>query len=197
STSNNLHKFDLEIDWTLYRLRKFRSADVGGSSNFISALDSANNTCTTNNSDFADSSNFGNNSKPGIFYNKSHELEQMENNNKTLKELATSNYPQLEPAQSYELKSVLIQLLPKFHDPISEDPHKHLKEFHVVCSTMRPVSLFPRWSRKGLTILIVDSIQHLGGHEANVFGKFLLDFQNYNHLKGDLWYQATFQRNFA
>ncbi|RDX97983.1 hypothetical protein CR513_19173, partial [Mucuna pruriens] len=72
---------------------------------------------------------------------------QMENNNKrTLKELATPDvvyqpwciqYPQLEPAQTYELKSGLIHLLPKFHGLVGEDPHRHLKEFHVVCSTMR------------------------------------------------------------
>ncbi|RDX73115.1 hypothetical protein CR513_47319, partial [Mucuna pruriens] len=70
----------------------------------------------------------------------------MENNDRTLKELATPDvvyqpwciqYPQLEPAQTYELKSGLIHLLPKFHGLIGEDPHKHLKEFHVVCSTMR------------------------------------------------------------
>ncbi|RDX69696.1 hypothetical protein CR513_51149, partial [Mucuna pruriens] len=42
-------------------------------------------------------------------------------------------YPQLEPAQTYKLKSGLIHLLLKFHDP-----HKNLKEFHVVCSTIRP-----------------------------------------------------------
>ncbi|RDX79554.1 hypothetical protein CR513_40018, partial [Mucuna pruriens] len=57
-----------------------------------------------------------------------------------LKELATSDvvyqpwyiqYPQLEPAQSYELKSGLIHLLPKFHGFAGEDSHKHLKEFHV------------------------------------------------------------------
>ncbi|RDX82863.1 hypothetical protein CR513_36297, partial [Mucuna pruriens] len=47
-------------------------------------------------------------------------------------------YPQLEPAQTYELKYGLIHLLPKFHGFSREDPHKHLKEFHVVCSTMRP-----------------------------------------------------------
>ncbi|RDX78694.1 hypothetical protein CR513_40985, partial [Mucuna pruriens] len=47
-------------------------------------------------------------------------------------------YPQLELAQSYELKSGFIHLLPKFHGLAGEDPHKHLKEFHVVCSTMRP-----------------------------------------------------------
>ncbi|RDY00179.1 hypothetical protein CR513_16671, partial [Mucuna pruriens] len=71
----------------------------------------------------------------------------MENNDRTLKELATPDvvyqpwciqYPQLEPAQTYELKSGLIHLLPKFHGLAGEDPHKHLKEFHVVCSTMRP-----------------------------------------------------------
>ncbi|RDX80379.1 hypothetical protein CR513_39086, partial [Mucuna pruriens] len=48
----------------------------------------------------------------------------MENNDRTLKELATPDvvyqpwciqYPQLELAQTYELKSGLIHLLPKFH----------------------------------------------------------------------------------
>ncbi|RDY01470.1 hypothetical protein CR513_15191, partial [Mucuna pruriens] len=72
--------------------------------------------------------------------------EPMENNDRTLKELATPDvvylpwsiqYPQLELAQSYELKSGLIHLLPKFHGLTCEDPHKHLKEFHVVYSTMR------------------------------------------------------------
>ncbi|RDY14431.1 Retrovirus-related Pol polyprotein, partial [Mucuna pruriens] len=47
-------------------------------------------------------------------------------------------YLQLEPAQSYELKLGLKHLLPKFHGLVGVDPHKHLKEFHVVCSTMRP-----------------------------------------------------------
>ncbi|RDX84477.1 hypothetical protein CR513_34466, partial [Mucuna pruriens] len=71
----------------------------------------------------------------------------MENNDRTLKELATLDVvyqpwciqcPPLEPAQSYELKSIMIHLLPKFHGLVGEDPHKHLKEFHVVRSTMRP-----------------------------------------------------------
>ncbi|RDX96606.1 hypothetical protein CR513_20703, partial [Mucuna pruriens] len=66
---------------------------------------------------------------------------QMENNDRTLKELATSwciQYPQLEPTQTYELKFGLIHLLLKFHGLAREDPPKHLKELHVVCSTMRP-----------------------------------------------------------
>lgn len=39
---------------------------------------------------------------------------------------------------NFELKSGLIHLLPKFQGFTGEDPHKHLKEFHVVCSSMRP-----------------------------------------------------------
>ncbi|WCJ30088.1 hypothetical protein M5689_011671 [Euphorbia peplus] len=45
-------------------------------------------------------------------------------------------YPNLDV--SFELKSELIHLLPKFHGIESESPHKHLKQFHVVCSSMRP-----------------------------------------------------------
>jgi len=42
------------------------------------------------------------------------------------------------PDGQYEFKSGLIHLLPKFHGLAGEDPHKHLKEFHTVCTTMRP-----------------------------------------------------------
>ena len=38
----------------------------------------------------------------------------------------------------FELKSGLIQLLPRFHGVENEDPNKHLKEFHVVCSSFIP-----------------------------------------------------------
>jgi hypothetical protein len=69
----------------------------------------------------------------------------MDENNRTLKELAAPNvtyqplgiqYPDTD--MDFELKSGLIHLLPKFHGLAGEDPHKHLKEFHIVCSTMRP-----------------------------------------------------------
>lgn len=36
----------------------------------------------------------------------------------------------------------MIHLLLKFHGLEGEDPHKHLKEFHVVCSTMRPQGVY-------------------------------------------------------
>ena len=67
------------------------------------------------------------------------------NNNRTLKELAAPDlnsqplcieFPDLTAA--FELKSGLIHLLPTFRGLAGEDPHKHLKEFHVVCSTMKP-----------------------------------------------------------
>ncbi|KAI3721759.1 hypothetical protein L2E82_32777 [Cichorium intybus] len=45
------------------------------------------------------------------------------------------NYPNVE---NFELKSGLIHLLPTFRGLENEDPHKFLKEFHVVCSGMKP-----------------------------------------------------------
>ncbi|RDX63170.1 hypothetical protein CR513_58431, partial [Mucuna pruriens] len=137
SSSNKLHAFDVEIYRTLHRLRKVRSTKVCDNSSFISVSDSINNTFTSNptsNSNFFEFSSGDTNSN-SIANNTSHSPDKMENNDRTLKELAT---PDLEQAKSYKLKSRLIHLLPKFHGLASEDPHKDLKEFHMVCSTMRP-----------------------------------------------------------
>ncbi|XP_016677783.1 uncharacterized protein [Gossypium hirsutum] len=41
----------------------------------------------------------------------------------------------------FELKSGLIQLLPTFRGLQNENPHKHLKEFHMVCHRMKPQGL--------------------------------------------------------
>ncbi|RDX77624.1 Pro-Pol polyprotein, partial [Mucuna pruriens] len=93
---------------------------------------------------------------------------------------------------TYELKSGLIHLLPKFHGLVGEDPYKHLKEFHVVCSMMRPgdtgrlhqnegVSILPGWTYKRLVVPTIDSLQHLGRYEAHVLGEILFDIQNYDH----------------
>ncbi|KAK8680999.1 hypothetical protein V6N13_053407 [Hibiscus sabdariffa] len=38
----------------------------------------------------------------------------------------------------FQLKTILIHLLPTFHRLPSESPHKHLTEFHLVCSSMKP-----------------------------------------------------------
>ncbi|RDX62871.1 hypothetical protein CR513_58759, partial [Mucuna pruriens] len=131
SSIDPLYAFDPEIELTLRRLRRTRNLIVINSRNSDSVIDS--NHLYTDNS-VACSNIFA---EPG----------EMENNDRTLKELATLDvvyqpwciqYPQLESAQTYELKSGLIHLLPKFHGLAGGDPHKHLKEFHVVCSTLRP-----------------------------------------------------------
>ncbi|RDY06471.1 hypothetical protein CR513_09537, partial [Mucuna pruriens] len=131
SSTEPLYELDPEIELTLRRLRKVRKRVVNSSSSSGSFINS--NQFPIDNS----VSSFSQFAEPG----------QMEKNDRTLKELATPDvvyqprciqYPQLEPAQTYELKSALIHLLPKFHGFVGEDPHKHLKEFHVVCSTMRP-----------------------------------------------------------
>ena len=45
------------------------------------------------------------------------------------------------PITTFELKSGLIHLLPTFHVLAGEDPHKHLKELHVVCTSMKPTGV--------------------------------------------------------
>ncbi|RDX72994.1 hypothetical protein CR513_47448, partial [Mucuna pruriens] len=131
SNSEPLHAFDPEIERTLHRLRKARHTITLDASSSNSIWNSENSNFTT------DESIPFEHQGPGT----------MKNNDRTLKELATPDVvyqpwciqcPPLEQTQSYELKSSLIHLLPKFHGLTGEDPHKHLKEFHVVCSTMRP-----------------------------------------------------------
>ncbi|KAF1866357.1 hypothetical protein Lal_00024367 [Lupinus albus] len=62
---------------------------------------------------------------------------------RTLRELAAPNFTYDSLCIQYEdvpyvLKTRLIHLLPKFNGLAGQDPHKHLKEFHSVCSTMKP-----------------------------------------------------------
>ena len=47
-------------------------------------------------------------------------------------------FPTLVENTSFELKSRLIHLLPTFHGLSGEEPHKHIQEFDVVCSSMKP-----------------------------------------------------------
>ena len=42
---------------------------------------------------------------------------------------------------AFELKSGMIHLLPTFHGFAGEDHSKHLKEFHVVFSIMKPTGI--------------------------------------------------------
>lgn len=40
----------------------------------------------------------------------------------------------------FELKSRLIHLRPNFNGLAGEDPHKHLEEFNIVCTTTKSTS---------------------------------------------------------
>ncbi|XP_051141146.1 uncharacterized protein LOC127258371 [Andrographis paniculata] len=71
----------------------------------------------------------------------------MAEDTRTLRELAAPdlaqqplciNFPTLNNTVAFELKSGLIHLLPSFHGLAGEEPHKHLQEFDVVCSSMKP-----------------------------------------------------------
>ena len=63
---------------------------------------------------------------------------------RTLKEIASPSSVQLPlcivfpEGQPFELKGGLIALLPKFGGEGTEDPFRHLQEFEMVCSSMRP-----------------------------------------------------------
>ena len=131
SSQATILDFDPEIEKTARRLKKEKlkvqqsSADI----------------------DEASASSPGLNLALELLSNESDKEEEMaiQNNNRTLRELATPNlnqqplcieYPNLDAA--FELKSGLIHLLPTFRGLTGEDPYKHLKEFHVVCSTMKP-----------------------------------------------------------
>ncbi|KAJ9551555.1 hypothetical protein OSB04_015600 [Centaurea solstitialis] len=66
-------------------------------------------------------------------------------NERTLRELATHDVAQVpicirypQGNDNFVLKTGLVHLLPSYHGLESEDPNKHLKEFHVVCLSMKP-----------------------------------------------------------
>ncbi|XP_014511720.1 uncharacterized protein LOC106770423 [Vigna radiata var. radiata] len=73
-----------------------------------------------------------------------------EQRERTLKELANQEIgfqplciqvPYVQGAPNFDLRSGFIQLLPRFHGLVGEDPHKHIMEFTVICSTMKPLDV--------------------------------------------------------
>ena len=136
SKLGDLHPYDPEIDKTFHKLsRSNKSRSVVVHNNVV--LDSS----IVHTEFIVDSI-----SKP-IFIASDFEkinVDIMADNNWTQKELATLDvvyqpwciqYPEIEV--SYELKSRLVHLLPKFLGLTGKDPCKHLEVFHVVCSTMQ------------------------------------------------------------
>ena len=122
SNPGSLHPLDPEIDRTFHkRERLHRNSSIH--------IDSPSSTDFVHSTDI-DSESFN--------------IEIMANN-RTLKELAAPdvNYQTLciqyhDAEVPFVLKTGLIHLLARFHGLAGEDPHKHLKEFHIVCATMTP-----------------------------------------------------------
>jgi len=140
SNPSPLHLFDSEIDRTFHKYDRFhrRSSIHTHSSSFTDFVHSAGIV------DLSDSaSEFSDTSHSESVHS---DFETMaNNNNRTFKELAAPDvnyqtlciqYPEVEVP--FVLKTGLIHLLPRFRGLAGEDPHKHLKEFHIVCATMTP-----------------------------------------------------------
>jgi len=67
-------------------------------------------------------------------------------------------YPELD-VQS-KLKYGLIHFLPKFNGLTGEDLHKHLKEFHILCNTIRPGGVLEEHIKlKAFQISLQDTIK--------------------------------------
>ncbi|RDX89959.1 hypothetical protein CR513_28243, partial [Mucuna pruriens] len=169
SSSESLHAFDPEIERTLHRLRKVRHTITHDSSSSNSIWNSENSNFSTEESNFF----------------KHQEAGTMENNDRTLKELATLDVvyqpwciqcPPLEPAQSYELKSSLIHLLPKFSQALKGVPRGLFHE-EAIGDTGRPhqderVSILSGWIYKRLPVSIAGSLQYLGDMKRMFLEKF-------------------------
>ncbi|RDX93773.1 hypothetical protein CR513_23923, partial [Mucuna pruriens] len=136
----------------------------------------------------------------------------MENTDRTLKELATPyvvyqpwyiQYPQLEPAQTYELKSGLIHLLPKRKPPqASEGIPCGLLHNEAIGDIGRlhqngGILILPGRSNEGLAVSSASTFQHLGRYEAHIPGEVLSGIQNCVHQEGDMWDKAAYRRDFA
>nr|KYP61766.1 hypothetical protein KK1_016276 [Cajanus cajan] len=123
-----LHSFDPEIDRTFHRLIR---------EHIIPSLDSnshsdSHSVSVASELDSIQTENMG--EQP---YSRPRE--------RTLREMAAPDFTYESLCIQYSeedvpcvLKIGLIHLLPKFHGYAGEDPNKHLKEFHIVCSTMKP-----------------------------------------------------------
>ncbi|KAL4284838.1 hypothetical protein GQ457_16G009050 [Hibiscus cannabinus] len=96
-------------------------------------------TADSTNEESTDSTNHPNDPTPPIEVPRAPMAEQ------TIRQLAAApavqqplciTFPQGETP--FQLKTGLIHLLPTFHGLPSESPHRHLNEFHLVCSSMKP-----------------------------------------------------------
>ncbi|RDY02125.1 hypothetical protein CR513_14457, partial [Mucuna pruriens] len=116
----------------------------------------------TNSSDFVEYSSTNISAEPG----------QMENNDGTLKELAT-------PDVVYQPWCIQRRPLQTFE--------------RIPCG----IPILLGWTSEGLAVSSTCSLQHLGSYEMRILGEVLFSIQNRNHEVGNLWDKATIKRNFA
>ncbi|KAK9697939.1 hypothetical protein RND81_08G071100 [Saponaria officinalis] len=125
SANLNVEPFDSEIERTLHRLRRTKDGQIV----IVEPSDSEELHSDTESSE------------------SSVELDEMAG---TIKQLTAPNltnqplcitFPPLGEDATFELKSGLIHLLPTFHGLSTEDPNKHLSDFHIVCSSMKTANV--------------------------------------------------------
>jgi len=101
----------------------------------------------------------------------------------TLKELVAPNMENqplcinIDNNVNFELKYGFIHLLPIFNGLVGEDPHTHLKEFHMVCDAIQP--------SKDLLELPVGPFTRLGAKKFK---------EAFNRLLQDTWAKVDFKR---
>ncbi|RDX75229.1 hypothetical protein CR513_44914, partial [Mucuna pruriens] len=111
----------------------------------------------------------------------------MENNDRTLKELATPDVvyqPWRRPPQAS--KGIPCGLL---HNEAAGD----IRRLHQ----NEGVSILPGWSSEGLAVPSASTVQHLGRYEVHIPGEVLSGIQNCVHQEGNLWDKAAYRRDFA
>ncbi|RDY10499.1 hypothetical protein CR513_04972, partial [Mucuna pruriens] len=164
SSTDPLYAFDPEIELTLRRLRKIRNAAVNISSSIDFVADS--NQFYTDN--FVSSSNVF--AEPG----------QMENNDRTLKELAT---PDVEKTPQTP-KRIPCDLF--YNEAVGDIGGLYQDE---------GVPVLPGWSSKRLDVPSASTFQHLGRHEVHILGEVLSGIQNCDHPERNMWNQAACRFN--
>ncbi|RDX77951.1 hypothetical protein CR513_41843, partial [Mucuna pruriens] len=108
---------------------------------------------------------------------------QMENNDRTLKELATLNVVRGPPQASEGIPCGLLH-----NEAVGDIGGLHQNE---------GVPILLRWSSEGLAIPSASTFQHLGRYEAHIPGEVLFGIQNCVHQEGNMWDKAAYRRDFA
>ncbi|KAL0413444.1 UNVERIFIED_CONTAM: hypothetical protein Sradi_1546100 [Sesamum radiatum] len=115
-------------------------------------------------------------------------------------------YPTLDV--DFELKSGLVHLLPTFRGLAGEDPHKHLKEFHVVCSGMRPQGITEEQIKlRAFPFSLGDKAKDwlyslpsepflVGTSSRNNFLKITSHLTNYQYPEENKWNTSIFGESF-